>query len=337
MALPLSKVTFYRMPDVSPTAATTAAFLDAVYNTLTSSVDYRGTSLASTHLWTWARQQSGSTTKAVYNTACPSGTPMQINPGIIIAGEATVAAATMLSPDVAANNVPMIGIVKNPGAFLTYDNANPMTSGQFSGYSNFVPTTVTVTNGTNTIVRTFISQESVFFQIIGSSTSQYWAHVGALIEPHTAYADSSYNTYPCCETDDRLYALSTSNIGAVLHPSFLSTAPTIYNHAAVNGQNHFVCFAPTTSTILSPLRRRLPATAQYNIYEDRDLNDKIIVDSFTILRSSLNNLGVSRGVYAYGTARAGQVFVRSGTTDLFHVLSSDTFNSSQALALAAAP
>lgn len=336
MSLPLTDVTFYRLPDASPTGATIAAFLDAVFTSLSSSVDYRGTTIPNTHKWTWTRYQTGSTTEAVYNTAVPTGSPMGMNPTILIAGNSTATGLTpvMISPDTSINSIPMIGIVKNPGAFSAWDATNPMTSGQFSGYSKISPVSA---NATTTAIRCFISQESLFLQILESNTSQYWAHVGAIIEPFSDYSETSYNAIPACESDDRMYAVSTTGVSAVLHPSFLSTTPTIYNHAAVNGQNHFVCFRPDSSDILSTLRRRLPTTGQYNIYEDRDLADKIIVEDFTLLRSSLYVLGKSRGVYAYGTARAGQMFLRSGNTDLFHILSSDVFNSTQAIALAAAP
>lgn len=336
MALPLPAPTYYRMPDVLVTSATIDGFLNAIYSSLISSTDYRGTTIPSTHTWTWARYQTGGTTQAVYNTAVPSGTLMTQNPSIMIAGVSSVGALTptMLAPDTFSANIPVIGMIKNPGAYLAWDNANPMTSGQFTGYTHLAGTGV---NAVNTRVRTFVCEDSIFFQFIVNNNTQFWAHAGAIAEPFTSYQDSSFNSMPACETDDRIYGIFVVGSGAALSSTFQSTAPTIYNHGASATNNHFFVFQPSSSNILTPIRRRVPTTNQYNQYEERDMAGNYVFCSYEFIRTSAYKIGQSRGVYPFAGNFSNRMTIRSGSTDLYHVLSYDLVALSQSIVLRAAP
>lgn len=74
MGLPLPALTFVRLADVSPTGTAISDLLDAIYNALNVSVDYRATAIPSTHQWLQtsggsagaSRFQSGGLTEAVY-------------------------------------------------------------------------------------------------------------------------------------------------------------------------------------------------------------------------------------------------------------------------------
>ena len=335
MALPLPTPTFYRKADVLITSATINGFLDAVFTSLSSSVDYRGTTLPSTHTWTWARYQSGSTTQAVYNTAVPTGTQMTQNPCIIIAG---VAATGSLTPtmfgDTFTNNIPMIGMVKNAGAYLAWDNVNPMTSGQFSGYYHLAGTGI---NAVNARVRTFISEESVFFQLIVNNNTQFWAHAGAIAEPFTSYQNSFFNSMPACETDDRLYGVCSVGSGASLSSGFQAAAPTIYYQVAGNGNNHFFIFQPSSANTIPSMRRRLPASGQYAANEERDMAGNYAFCSYEFLRTQSYKVGQSRGVYPFANNFSNRMTIRNKNTDLYHILSYDLVARSESIVLTAAP
>lgn len=321
MALPLPTPTFYRLPDVSPTTSSIDGFLNAVYTALTSSVDYRGTTIPSTHLWTWARYQSGSTTEAIYNTAVPSGTLMTQNPCIMIAGVANTAsyAPTMLSPDVVSGNVPIIGLIKNPGAYLAWNNANPMTSGQFSGFAHLVNSG---SNNINAVTRIFVSQESYFFQFIMSNLDQYWVHVGAIVEPFSTYQESLGNHVLACETDDRVYGFNTIGSGGALSPRFYDLAPTILINAATNGGTRFVCFEPKTSTMMSDLSRRTYPNVSFASYEERDATGKYVFETFPIRRTSRYRLGQTRAYYTVGVVPTNTTTINgSNNTNLYHLIS----------------
>lgn len=336
MALPLPTPTYYRKADVLVTSATVDGFLNAIFTSLSSSTDYRGTTLPSTHTWTWARYQSGSTTQAVYNTSVPSGTPMTQNPCIIMAGVTATGslAPTMLSPDTFTNAVPMIGMIKNPGSYLAWDNINPMTSGQFTGYTHLAGTGV---NAVNTRVRSFVCEDSIFFQFIVNNNTQFWAHAGAIAEPFTSYQNSFFNSMPACETDDRIYGIAAVGSTAALNSAFQSTAQTIYLQTNTLANNHFFIFQPNSANIIGLLRRRIPATAQYAANEERDMAGNYVFCSYEFIRTNLFKIGQSRGVYPFGNNFANKTILRNGNTDLYHILSYDLVGRSESLVLKAAP
>lgn len=338
MALPLLTPTFYRLPDVNVTSGSVNGFLDAVYGSLTSSVDYRGTIIPSTHAWTWARYQSGSITEAVYNTAVPTGTQMTQNPCIILAGVAATAslAATMQSTDTFTNNVPMIGLVKNPAAFLAWNNANPMTSGQFSGYTHLAGTGV---NTVNTIIRSYVSQESIFFRFIINYNTQFWAHAGAIIEPFTSYSDSYFNTIPACETDDRIYGVTSVGSANSLIDSFAAnTQRTIHIWQNSVGGSRFFAFDPTRATTTYGLGRQ--ANFATSFFQNVDFSGATVLQAVPIFRYSATSIlmGISRSIYYQGAITNGnKPVIKNGNTDLYHILAQNLYNSSVVIYLTAAP
>lgn len=336
MPLPLVTPTFYRMPDALVQTASVDSFLDAIYTSLNSSTDYRGTTIPNTHNWTWAKYQSGSVTEAVYSTSIPTSTSMTQNPRFLMVGVAATGSLTptMQAPDAFTNNVPMIGMVKNAGAFLAWDNINPMTSGQFTGYTHLAGTGV---NAINTRIRTFVSEDSIFLQFIVNNNTQFWAHAGAIVEPFTSYQNSSFNSMPACETDDRIYGIFVVGSGAALASTFQSTAPTIYNHGAGATNNHFFIFQPNSSNILTPIRRRVPTTTQYNTLEERNMAGEYVFCSYEFIRTSVYKVGQSRGVFPFANNFSNRMTIKNGSTDLYHILSQDLVGISQSIVLRAAP
>lgn len=332
MSLPLPTQTFYRMPDASPAAATIAGLLDAIYASGASSTDYRGTSLASTHLWTWAKQAG---TVAVYVTP-PSGTSMTKSPGIIFAGSSGAPTPTMASPDTFAASNLLLGIAHTRGAWNAWDAASPFTSGTFSGYAKAAGTTW---NATTAVVRVYISQEQIFVQLIGTTvTQQAWMCAGAIVEPHFSNSESSGLD---CETDDRLYGMWSTGATGTMSTSWLQAVGTThpFNHGTTNGNAHMYVFQPGTSSLYGCGRKTIFHTGSTTT-EATTNGGGYVGDLLPICRSSgasVNSgsrLGVLRSVYPIGQMLSGRT-LRNGSTDLYHIVSCDTTSTSDALMLKA--
>lgn len=337
MSLPLPALTFYRMADQSPAAATISGLLNAIYTALTATVDYRGTSLPSTHLWTVGREQPAGTTEAVYCTA-PAGTPMGLNPTLIIAGDSGAPTPTMASPDTFAASVVYAGLVKNSGAWNAWDNANPATSGTFSGYWRAAGTTW---NSTTAKARVYISQEIIFVQLIGSTvTNQAWFFLGAIGEPHATNAASGGLD---AETDDRLYGMCTTGTAGVLSGSWASTATgnsVFFTHTASDTACHMMVFQPGAA-ILYTCGRKLLKQAVSASAEATTPSGVFVGDLIPLCRTSATathngaRLGTSRGMYLVGAMQSGKT-IRNGSTDLYHVVGVDTSAVDDAIMLPAA-
>jgi len=330
MSLPLPDLTFYRLPDAQPAAATIQGLLTAVYNTLTCSVDYRGTAIPSTHTWTWAT--SSTTGLAVYSTALPAGSGRTTNFAVLVAGNnSATTPASMLTPDTYTNSTSVVGVIRNPGAYLHWTGSNPFTTGEEIGLWNFTATTA---NATTTVVRSYVSQESVFVRVIQNGTTQYWFYGGAGITPYTSNADGTVFT---AERDDRILCLYTSNTAGI---SSTFVADNTFNaHNGSINQNHAGCIMPFTYpqivTVNNPWRNGLAATDG-----EKDLNGNWVLSEMPVAKlvAPLYRIGMLRNIYGLGKNLTNATnTLRSGSTDLYHILSYNTASSSQSIVLKAAP
>lgn len=321
MALPLSELTFYRMPDVkftysASTLPNISQILNGLYTSLSSTTDYAGVTIPSSHKWTWATASVG-VTNAVYNTAVPTGTSMTQNPCYIFAGSGSAATPTMITPDTYQLNTLHAGIVKNPGAYSNWTSATPMTSGQFSGYTlaTFSASTFIIT-----ALRPFVSQEAIFLQVFRAQQDCSWLYIGPFIEPHTSYSDSKYNNIISAETDDRIYAITTTGHSNAVATAFQSnSAQGFLYDSPTTQQCHFYMFKPGTATIFSSLRTRLLAGSQYNINEEKDIAGNFVIKDSRIIRSTFYSVGDTRGIYDVGLIRSMQTLIKS-RGDLFHII-----------------
>lgn len=331
MSLPLPDLTFYRLPDAQPAAANIQSLLNAIYNTLTCSVDYRGNSIPSSHTWTWATASTVvGQTNAVYSTALPAGSGRTTNFAVLIAGTgSTLVVDPMYTPDVYVASVTNVAVIRNPGAYSSWSGSAPMTSGDKIGLWKFSNTTA---NATATVVRSYVSQESVFVRVIQNGTTQYWFYGGAGISPYSSNSDDKSFT---AETDDRILCLYTSNT-----PGISSTfiADNTFNaHNGSNAQNHAGCIMPFTYpqivTVNNPWRNGLAATDG-----EKDLNGNWVLSEMPVAKlvAPLYRIGVLRNVYGLGKnlVNASNT-IRSGSTDLYHILAYNTGSSSQSLVLKA--
>jgi hypothetical protein len=333
MAFPVPPLTFVRCADTSPAGTTIQDFLDAIYTALSAANDYRGTAKPASHAWTFTRRQVSSVTNAI--TCEPPAALGLIAPVVIIAGRTAVGtptSPTMLAPDSAFNSVCMIGVNKNGGVYNSWDAALPMTSGQFSGYYRGVYSAL---NATATIIRCFVSQETIFVQCIGSAAVQGWMYAGALLQSYTN------DTSLCSETDNRIYGMTVSGGTSSVPAAWLASASSMFSYNITAAQNHSAVFQPNTGTMWSCGTRTIYSTGGGTIPETQDNSGAFIGDIMDFGRnigtSGANTgtrLGTLRGIYRAGNVISGR-YLRSGSTDLYHYVSVDTSAVGNALMLPA--
>lgn len=238
MSLP--SLTFYRLSDTTPANTLVSDLLDAIFAALTQATDFHGATLPSTHVWSWAKY-TNTVTEAVYSTAPPSGTSMTRTPSIIYGAQAVATKTPVMNVDTyTAANV-HLGMNLRGGSFNAWDNTNPFTSGQFSGY---VRTTSTGANLTTTKVRAFVSQETIVLNIIQGATNviSFINMAGAIIEPWGS------DTTIDAETDGRVYGTIASGAAAPAN-SWASSSGTNdwFHHGGSNGNAHCFMFNPGTA------------------------------------------------------------------------------------------
>lgn len=332
MAFPVPALTFVRCADTSPAGTTIQDFLDAIYSALNAANDYRGTAKPASHAWTFTRRQVATVTNAITCEA-PAALGL-ISPVIIIAGRTAVStptAPTMLAPDTAFNSVCMVGINKNGGAYNSWDAAFPMTSGQWSGYYRGVYPAL---NATATIIRCFVSQETLLIQCIGSATVQGWMYLGGILQPYTN------DTSLACETDGRLYGMSVSGGTSSVAAAWLTTVGGQFSHNTTASQNHTAVFQPNASTMYACGSRTVWGTGGGVAAELQDSTGAFIGDIMDVGRNTASGqnagtrLGTLRGVYRAGSVQSGR-YLRSGSTDLYHYVSVDTSAAAHGLMLPA--
>lgn len=338
MALPLPALTFYRLPDQTPAAATVAGWLDALYTALGSAVDWAGAVIPASHTWTRNREVSG-TTVAVYATP-PVGTAMAEAPMLIWAG-AAAGAPSMLSPDsFTANNI-LCAIVKSPGAYTTWTAANPATSGQFSGFWRMASTTW---NSVSALVRVYVSQEViVVFSGFGASNNSNVHALGAWVEPISTYAESGGLA---AESDDRLYGMwGTGSAGGwnvlwIGDQPVLNTAPFMCDTAA--GTNRAGVFTPGASTTIRVSRF---GWTTFNLGSSfaQDMGGKYALVPIgmwgmtgTGNRPQGPFYGNVRGTYICGTLQCGRILQDGLGNAIAHVVSPNTGGGNDSFLLSAA-
>jgi hypothetical protein len=321
-----------RCADTSPAGTTIQDFLDAIYTALSAANDYRGTAKPASHAWTFTRRQVVGVTNAITCEA-PAALGL-ISPVVIIGGRTSVStptSPTMLAPDTAFNSICNIGINKNGGAYNSWDAALPMTSGQFSGYYRGVYSAL---NATATIVRCYVSQETIFIQCIGSATVQGWMYAGGIVQPYTN------DTALACETDGRLYGMTVSGGTSSVSTTWLTAASAMFSHSTAASQNHSAVFQPNTATMYACGTRHLYNNGGGAVAELTDLSGAFIGDIMEFGRNTATGqnagtrLGTLRGIYRAGSVQSGR-YLRNGSTDLYHYVSTDTANPSNGLMLPA--
>lgn len=311
-----------------------AGFLDALYTALSGAVDYRGTALPATHLWTWARYQNAGTTEAVYASAPPVGTAMTQNPQLIWCGTSAGPTYTGANPDgnTPGANVSSVSINKNGGAYAGYTLALPFTSGQFFGFWRY---TGSGFNATTTRLRVFISQETVFVQAIqNTATNQSWCYVGAIGEPYTN------DTTVDAESDNRLYGVVTMGSSLVVGNSWYNQNSNMFSYGNFAGDPHAGVFTPGGAARITMGKEKIGATGP-SASTLQTASGAYVGDVIQMARDTTgaNPNGFRqctlRGINYAGSVVSGR-YLRNGSTDLFHFVSQDTANPAQGIIIPAA-
>lgn len=324
MAFPIPALTFVRCADVSPSGTTIESFQDAIYTALTAANDYRGMAKPSTHTWTITKRQVASLTQAL-TCEPPASAGLGVTPVVIFGGRATVSSPTtptMLAPDTSFNASLHLGLNKNGGAYNSWDAALPMTSGQFTGYYRAMYGSTL--NATTTIIRCYVSPETIFIQAIQNATTQAWVYVGAILQPYTN------DTSVCAESDGRIYGMCVSGGTNSVSTTWLTTAGQMWSHSTTANVMHCAVWQPGTATVWSCGTRTLYSTGGGTIPETQDSSGAYIGDVMDFGRNigttganTGTRLGTLRGIYRAGNVISGK-WLRSGSTDLYHYIGVDT-------------
>jgi len=230
-------------------SATVAAVLDALYTlgTATTYADATARTAGSGSAWTWSRYQNAGTTEACYATP-PTAT---LGLRVILAGAASAPtpAQTMATPDVAATGVLHANVIKNAGAFATWNAASPFTSGQTFGYWRVWSTG----SGVGT-VRLYEGTEAVLVLVETAGAVAYGVILGAILDPEST--DVTLDA----ESDGKLYGMITSGPTTSISVS-MNSSPVFLDHSATASANHAGIFTPGASTLITMNRRAASAAA----------------------------------------------------------------------------
>ena len=230
--------------------ATVNAVLNAVY-TLGLSVTYADATTrtpGSGSAWTWSRYQNVGTTEAAYATP-PLSTLTQ---KIILAGRATAATPPMAAPDLYTANNLLASVVKNAGAFLAWDNANPFTSGQFFGYWRAWPTSAGVGS-----VYLYESQEAVMIVVATTAGVVYPIMLGAWCDPE------SPDVVLDAESDGKLYGamvVGAASTGLSVAWWTQNTTNSLWITDVTAGECHCGVFTPGAGSIIVAERLAHPVS-----------------------------------------------------------------------------
>lgn len=204
--------------------------------------------------WTWSREQISGVTEAAYG-APPTNA---LNFRYILGGSATARAYTFLSPDTGTlTNIVTVGMARNAGAYTSWFNAQPFTSG-FSGYWRASRAITTVQYDR---VYMWESQEQCVVVFVESSTGvSSGAAFGAWIDPMSTTSTTGG------ESDGRVYLMcgtgSAVNMAATMWFEYFGSSNTgIFTHGTSSGAAHCGVFNIGTTTIVPVSRVLTPGGA----------------------------------------------------------------------------
>jgi hypothetical protein len=304
-------------------SATVQAVLDAVY-TLGLAVTYADATTrtpGSGSAWTWSRYQNVGTTEAAYATP-PISTLTQ---KIILAGKATAATPPMASPDTWFANTLMASVVKNAGAYLAWDNANPFTSGQFFGYWRAWGTPLGVGS-----VFLYESQEAVMVVISTTAGVVYPIMLGAWVDPESpdVVLDS--------ESDGKLYgAMVVGSLSTGLSASWWSqpTTNSLWITDISIGEAHCGVFTPGAGSILSAERIvSLLSTMSPTGMQTRSGRYGRAAVGLRMVNAPTNLLGRLREIFMFSDAQTPSKQTNAGST-IGYVVSGSTVAQADAILL----
>ena len=252
----LTALTHRRLGTAASSAATIAAWLDAIWAVVDPAIttysdgSTRSFSGSTATGWTWTRVQVGGTTEALYATP-PSGTMAQ---RVILAGRsvAPTPSPTMIGPDTFLASGLMISHQLSAGAFTTWNAALPFTNSRFMGYTRVTGATA-ATGFTSMSACVYETQETIIVELLTNGTGVQFALAGAIYDPESVASAVG-------ETDGRRYGVVVC--GGALVSNFLGGGATgamwVHSTAAGNGHGYYRGSPWVSSDLMVKLMYRLP-------------------------------------------------------------------------------
>jgi len=325
--MPLPTVNWKYVGALNHVVSTINSALDAVY-TLGTSVTYAdgsprvpGTGSA----WTWLREVSG-VTVATYGAPPTNALGFRY----ILGGTLGLSAYTFLAPDTATlANVIVYGMNRNAGAFTSWVNAQPFTSG-FSGYWRATQSYVNAYDS----VTMWESQEGCAIQFNRTATGNISAvNFGALFDPLAA-------STLVAESDGRVYSMSGTGSASVVAGNWLQQgagvgAGLFGSSATGSGAAHAGTLAPGSTVMVGGAGALTNRFGDFNASASlTSPNGDIVRIPFSQLSTAGNYLGQSRNIYIIRDAISRQTYT-SGATTVGYVFGASTTGASDSVLLGA--
>jgi hypothetical protein len=230
--------------------------LDAIAAAFSSSTYINGTSRSSG--WTFTKQTTGG------NTVALAGVPATSSIGQkVVLASATAQGSAVLYAGESWGATPIWGsISKNAGAFTSWNNANPFTTGNFLGYMPFASATAvnSTVGATSVIIRCYESQDAIAIIHRYSNGIVQGCFMGGFIDPESLSSADS-------ETDGLLYGMSTAGTSNSIPGNAISTSthgdPSgLFDHSSTAARSHTAVFTPGsgTSRSLNKIMRVAPSS-----------------------------------------------------------------------------
>jgi hypothetical protein len=306
------------------TASSINSALDAVY-TLGTAVTYADGSVrvpGTGSAWTWNREIIG-VTVAAYGSPPTNALGFQY----IIGGTLVAGAYTFLTPDATTlGNIIVYGMNRNSGAYTSWVNAQPFTSG-FSGYWR---ATAAYTNPYDSVTM-WESQEGCVIQFNRLTTGNISAvNFGALFDPLTA-------STLIAESDGRIYSMSGTGSTSVTSGGWLNSASggLFGSGSATPNAAHAGTLAPGSTVMVGGAGAQ---TSRFGDFSPTAAlvspNGDIVRIPFGQLSSAGNYLGQTRNIYIIRDAISRQVYT-VGATPVGYVFGASSNAASDSVLLGA--
>jgi hypothetical protein len=325
--MPLPTVNWKYVGALNHTVSSINAALDAVY-TLGTAVTYADGSArvpGTGSAWTWLREVSG-VTVAAYG-APPTNA---LNFRYIIGGTVGASAYTFLAPDTATlANVIVYGMNRNAGAYTSWVNAQPFTSG-FTGYWRATQAYVNAYDS----VTMWESQEGCAIQFNRTGTGNISAvNFGALFDPLTA------NTL-VAESDGRIYSMSGTGSSGIVPGNWLLNSGTssvgLFGSGSTTASlGHAGTLAPGSTVMVGGAGAQTSRFGDFTVLTTfTSPNGDIVRVPFSQLSSAGNYLGQGRNLFLIKDAISRQTYT-SGATTVGYIFGSSTTGTSDSVLLGA--
>ena len=200
---------------------------------------------------------------------------------------------TMHSPETYTASTLMVNLVKNAGAFTTWNSSTPFTTGQVFGWGKWGPTTNVLGN-----IYLWEAKEAIAVLITNSAGgSAYGFIAGAIIDPESS------DTTTDGESDGRVYGVIRTGSSVTLSTTgFLQGSGFMYS-AGLNNQNYAGFFSPGSASII-PFSSVFNHSSAPSATSLKTRSGRFARLALTMRSSSPDNLiGRVREVYAYSDAQ----------------------------------